>query len=156
MMAFLRDALCIRHAVWLFVLMGLAACGKPDQETVFDEGPKGYVEFYLPVSETGNDLHRDVQVFHVRGSDRTFLGMTRKWNHLVQARRGLTVTVLPGEHDFVIAAEGAETTASVKVENNGYHRVRVDFTGISNQQMIGATEQVQFSIQASVELDKNN
>lgn len=141
----------VRQALWLAVLIGLSACGKPEPEKVFDEGPKGYVEFYLPESEGAASLHRDVQVFHVLGGEREFLGMTRKWGRLSEARRGLTATLPPGKHDFVIAADGAEATASIKVEKNGYHRVRIGFTGINNQQMIGATEQVKFRIQANVE-----
>ncbi len=146
-----RYARHIRQVLWLGALIGVTACGKPEPEAAFDEGPKGYVEFYLPETQGVESLHRDVQIFHVLGGEREFLGMTRKWGKLSEARRGLTATLPPGRHDFVIAAEGAETTASIKVEKNGYHRVRIGYTGISNQQMIGATEQVQFSIQAEVE-----
>ncbi len=141
----------VRQVLWLGALISVTACGKPQPEAAFDESPKGYVEFYLPESEGAESLHRDVQVFHVLAGEREFLGMTRKWSKLSEARRGLTANLPPGKHDFVIAAEGAETTASVKVEKNGYHRVRIGFAGISNQQMIGATQQVQFSIRAEVE-----
>lgn len=137
--------------LWFALLIGLTACGKPEPGTAFDDGPKGYVEFYLPESEGAESLRRDVQIFHVQAGKREFLGMTRKWSKLAEARRGLTATLPPGKHDFVIAAEGAETTASVQVEKNGYHRVRIGFAGVSNQQMIGATEQVQFSIRAEVD-----
>ncbi len=133
------------------MLIGLTACGKTEPEAAFVVGPKGYVVFYLPESEGAESLHRDVQIFHVLGGEREFLGMTRKWSKLSEARRGLTATLPPGKHDFVIAADGAETTTSLQVEKNGYHRVRIGFAGVSNQQMIGATEQVQFSIQAIVE-----
>lgn len=150
-MALLRYAAYVRQALWLGVLIGMTACGKPEPEAAFDDGPKGYVEFYLPEPEGTESLHRDVQIFHVQGGEREFLGMTRKWSKLSEARRGLTATLPPGKHDFVIAADGAETSASLKVEKNGYHRVRIGFEGVSNQQMIGATEQVQFRIQAEVE-----
>lgn len=140
--------------LWLAVLTILTTgCGKPEPETTFDESPKGHVEFYLPEPEGAESLHRDVQVFHVQGGEREFLGMTRKWSKLTEARRGLTATLPLGKHDFVIAADGAETTANVKVEKNGYHRVRIGFAGVSNQQMIGATEQVKFRIVAEVETE---
>jgi len=57
----------------------------------------------------------------------------------------------PGEHDFVIVYEGAETTAKVAVKENGYHRVRINMTGMSQQEMIGATRQLRFGLQAVVE-----
>jgi hypothetical protein len=137
--------------IWLALLTGLTACGKPETEPAFDEGPKGYVEFYLPESEGVENLHRDVQIFHVLGGEREFLGMTRKWGKLTEARRGLTATLPPGKHDFIIAAEDAEAAASVQVEKNGYRRVKIGFTGIGNRQLIGTTQQVQFGIRAEVE-----
>jgi hypothetical protein len=134
------------------VLTGLAACGEPDTASAFVEGPRGYIEFYLPERDAGDQaVHRDVQVFHLRGGAREFLGMTRKWSELAEARRGLTATLAPGHHDFVLAAEGAETPVRVEVENGAYHRVRIVLVPVDARHMIGATQQVQFRIEAEVQ-----
>jgi hypothetical protein len=141
------------HALGMLVLLGfLAACDSKYQEPAFQEGPKGFVEFYIPEPKAGEEgIKVDLQVFHMDAGKRVFLGMTRKWNGLAETRRGLTAALPPGRQDFVIAHGDAETSASVTVREGGYHRVRIGLTGISNQQMIGATEQVKFRIQAEVE-----
>lgn len=142
----------LRHALWLGVLAGLAACSEPPPPQAFVEGPKGYVEFYLPEPAAGdNALHRDVQVFRLRQGAREFLGMTRKWSALAVARRGLTATLPPGPQDFILAADGAETPLHVEVEDGAYHRVRIDLIGVDAQQVVGATQQVRFRIEARVE-----
>lgn len=146
-----RNAL--RRVLWLAVLSGLAACDEPPSPQTFIEGPKGYVEFYLPEVAAGEHaVHRDVQVFRLRqGGGREFLGMTRKWGALAVARRGLTATLPPGSHDFILAAEGAETPLHVEVEDGAYHRVRIDLVGVDAQQVVGATQQVRFRIEARIE-----
>jgi hypothetical protein len=136
----------------LAMLKLVAGCDSAFHEPAFEEGAKGFVEFYISERKLGEEgVKVDVQVFRMDGGKRTFLGMTKKWNGLTETRRGLTAAVPPGRQDFVIAHGDAETGISVAVREGGYHRVRIGFTAISNQQMIGTSEQLKFRIQATVE-----
>ncbi len=132
----------------ILLLAGLAACGdKP--ETALSEGHRGYVEFYLPEPRLGEEsLGIDVQVYRIENGKREFLGMTRKWKNLAEPRRGLTVTVPPGNLDFVVVYGSAEAPLSLIVHEGTYHRVRVETTGLSSQQMIGTTRQLSFGLKA--------
>jgi hypothetical protein len=147
-----------RHFVpGTFLLLGLAACDLDNRETVFQEGPKGFVEFYIPESSQGEaSVNVDAQIYRTEHGQRIFMGMTRKWNGLAEQKRGLTVAVAPGKQEFVIVHGDARTGAEVVVKEGGYHRVRIGFTGISQRQMIGTTYQVQFRMQASVEPQQEN
>lgn len=139
------------------LVTGLSACGDKPQEGVFSNAPKldeprGYVEFYMPESRPGEaSIGVDTQIYQIENGQRVFKGMTQKWKSLAEPKRGLTVTTTPGEHDFVIVHEGAKTTAKVAVKQNGYHRVRISMTGMSQQEMVGITRQLRFGLQASVE-----
>jgi hypothetical protein len=136
----------------LAMLTLVAGCDSAFQDPAFQEGPKGFVEFYIPEPKLGEEgVKVDVQVFRMDGGKRIFLGMTKKWNGLAETRRGLTAAVPPGRQDFVVAHGDAETGISVAVREGGYHRVRIGFTAISNQQMIGTSEQLSFGIQATVD-----
>lgn len=130
----------------------VAGCDSAIQDPVFEEGPKGFVEFYIPEPKLGEGgVKVDVQVFRMEGGKRIFLGMTKKWNGLAETRRGLTASVPPGSQHFVVAHGDAETGISVAVSEGGYQRVRIGFADISNQKMIGTTEQLNFRIQATVD-----
>lgn len=135
----------------LFLLLGLAACGdKP--ESAYLEGPKAYVEFYMPEARLGDEsVDVDTQVYRIENGQREFLGMTRKWKHLAQPRRGLTVAVPPGEQNFVVVHENAEASVAVKLEEGAYLRVRIEMTGLSAEQVIGATRQLRFGLKATPE-----
>lgn len=134
------------------MISGLTACTDKPQETAFSEEPKGYVEFAMPESAPGEaSIGVDTQVYQIENGQRVFKGMTRKWKGLAEQKRGLTIVATPGEHDFVIVYEGAEATAKVAVKQNGYHRVRISMTGMSQQEMIGTTRQLRFGLQAVVE-----
>lgn len=134
------------------LVAGLSACGDKPQAPTFHDQPKGYVEFYMPESRPGEEsIGIDTQIYQIENGQRVFLGMTRKWSGLAVPKRGLTVTATPGEHDYVIVYDSAEATARVAVKEGGYHKVRIDMTGMTHQEMIGATRQLRFGLQASVE-----
>ena len=134
----------------IFLLAGLAACGdKP--EAAFSEEPRGYVEFYMPEPRLGEEsIGIDTQVYRIENGKRVFLGMTRKWKNLAEPRRGLTISVPPGEQAFIVVYGGAEAPVTVKVEEGGYHRVRIEMTGVSYQQVIGTTRQLRFGLRATL------
>lgn len=135
----------------LSLLAGLTACGEKN-ETEFSEEPKGYVEFYMPEPRLGEEsIGVDTQVYRIVNGRREFLGMTLLWKGLAEPRRGLTVAVPPGEQRFVVVHGSAEAPVSVEVEMGAYHRVRIEMTGVSARQMIGATRQIRFGLQATVE-----
>lgn len=138
----------------IFLLAGLAACN--DQPEVdFSEGPKGYVEFYMPETRMGEEsIGVDTQVYRIENGRRVFLGMTRKWKGLAEPKRGLTVAAPPGEQSFLVVLDRAEAPVTVKIEEGGYHKVRIDMTGLSHEQVIGATRQLRFGLQATVESSK--
>jgi hypothetical protein len=79
------------------------------------------------------------------------MGMTRKWKGLAESKRGLTIAVPPGEQFFLVVHETAESPVTVNVVEGGYHKVRIDMTGVSHEQVIGATRQLRFGLKASVE-----
>lgn len=135
----------------VLLLCGLAACdGQP--ESGYREGPKGYVEFYLPEPAAGGeDLGIDVQVYRIDNGRRSFLGMTRKWGHLAEPRRGLTVPVAPGRQDFVVVFGGAEAPVTVEVGDGSYLRVRVEPTGLDTRQVLGTMRQLSFGLKATPE-----
>ncbi len=133
------------------MLAGLAACGDRP-ETAFSEGPRGYVEFYLPAAGPGEeDLGIDTQVYRIENGQREFLGMTQKWKQLAEPRRGLTVAVPPGRQAFVVAFGSAEAPVDVEVKEGVYQRVRIELTGLSSQQVIGTTQQLSFGLKATPE-----
>ena len=135
----------------IFLLAGLAACGDRP-ESAFSEAPRGYVEFYVPEPKLGEEsLGIDVQVYRIENGKREFLGMTQKWKHLAEPRRGLTVSVPPGERSFVVVYGSAEAPVSVEVKDGAYHRVRIEMTGLSSQQVIGTTRQLSFGLKATPE-----
>lgn len=135
----------------MFLLGGLAACGdKP--EANFSNEPRGYVEFYLPAAKPGEeDIGVDTQIYRIENNKREFLGMTQKWQGLAEPRRGLTISAPPGEQVFVVVHGSAEAPVAIKVEEGGYHRVRIEMTGLGYQQMIGTTRQLRFGLQATAE-----
>jgi hypothetical protein len=137
--------------VAILLLSGLAACGdKP--ETAFSEGHRGFVEFYLPEPRLGEEsLGIDTQVYRIVNGQREFLGMTQKWKNLAEPRRGLTVTVPPGNLSFVVVYGSAEAPVSLIVHEGTYHRVRIEMTGLSSQQVIGTTRQLSFGLKATAE-----
>jgi hypothetical protein len=135
----------------MFLLAGLAACGEKP-ETGFSNEPRGYVEFYLPEPKFGEEsIGIDIQVYRIENGKRVFLGMTQKWKHLAEPRRGLTVPVPPSEQSFVVAYGSAEAPVTVKVEEGAYQRVRIEMTGLSSQQVIGTTQQLSFGLKATAE-----
>ena len=135
----------------VFLLSGLAACGdKP--ETAFSGVHRGFVEFYLPEPRLGEEsLGIDTQVYRIENGQRVFLGMTQKWMNLAEPRRGLTVTVPPGNLDFVVVYGNAEAPFNLIVHEGTYHRVRIELTGLSSQQLIGTTRQLSFGLKAMPE-----
>jgi hypothetical protein len=135
----------------VFLMIWLAACGdKP--EAAFSEEPKGYVEFYMPAARPGEeDIGVDTQIYQIEHGQRVFKGMTRKWSGLSESKRGLTIAAAPGEQSFVIVYDSTEAPVKLQVEQGGYHKVRITMTGLSAEQMIGATRQLRFGLQASVE-----
>ena len=147
----------IKFVAGLWLIFGLTACTDKPQEAAFSEEPKineprGYVEFAMPESAPGEaSIGVDTQIYQIENGQRVFKGMTRKWKGLAEQKRGLTIVATPGEHDFVIVYEGAEAAAKVAVKQNGYHRVRISMTGMSQQEMIGTTRQLRFGLQAAVE-----
>lgn len=137
--------------VIFFLLSGLGGCGNRT-ETAFVDGPKGYVEFYMPEPGLGEEsLGIDVQVYRIENGKREFLGMTQKWKHLAEPRRGLTVAVPPGRQAFVVAFGSAEAPVAVEVKDGTYQRVRIELTGLSSQQVFGATQQLSFGLKATPE-----
>jgi hypothetical protein len=135
----------------IFLLAGLAACGDRP-EVAFSEEPRGYVEFYMPAAKPGEeDLGIDTQVYRIENGQREFLGMTQKWTHLAEPRRGLTVAVPPGRRAFVVAFDGAEAPVTVEVQEGAYQRVRIELTGLSSQQVIGTMRQLSFGLKATPE-----
>jgi hypothetical protein len=135
----------------IFLLCGLAACGDKPQ-TAFNEGHRGYVEFYLPEAGPEKEsLGIDVQVYRIENGKREFLGMTQKWKNLAEPRRGLTVKVPSGNLTFVVAYGSAEAPVKLIVHDGTYHRVRIETTGLSSQQVIGATQQLSFGLKATPE-----
>ncbi len=135
----------------IFLLAGLAACGNKS-EPAFSEEPKGYVEFYMTETRLGEEsVGIDTQVYRIENGKRVFLGMTQKWKHLAEPRRGLTVSAPPGEQAFVVVYGGAEAPVTVKVEEGAYQRVRIEMTGLSSRQVIGATHQLSFGLKAAPE-----
>lgn len=152
----------IKFVAGLWLIVGLAACTDKPQEAAMSEAPKinepkvneprGYVEFAMPESAPGEaSIGVDTQIYQIENGQRVFKGMTRKWKGLAEQKRGLTVVARPGEHDFVVVHEGAQATVKVAVKQNGYHRVRISMTGLSQQEMIGTTRQLRFGLQAVVE-----
>jgi hypothetical protein len=136
----------------LFLLAGLAGCGDKSQEPAFSEAPRGYVEFYMPAAQPGEeDLGVDTQIYQIEHGQRVFKGMTRKWKGLSESRRGLTVASPPGEQDFVVVYDSIFAPVRVRVEAGGYRKVRIDMTGLSAEQVIGATRQLRFGLQATTE-----
>ena len=133
------------------LLSGLGGCGdKP--ETAFSEGHRGYVEFYLPEPRLGEEgLGIDTQVYRIENGKREFLGMTQKWKNLAEPRRGLTVTVPPGNLAFVVVHGSAEAPVNLIVHEGTYHRVRIEITGLSSQQVIGTTRQLSFGLKATAD-----
>jgi hypothetical protein len=147
----------VRSIIGLFLFLGLAACDNKHPETAFQEGPKGFVEFYAPVSSQGGaDVNVDTQIYRIERGQRIFMGMTSKWNGLAEQKRGLTVAVAPGKQEFAIVHDDAETGVEVLVKEGGYHRVRIGFSDITHRQTIGATYQVQFRIRATVDPPQKN
>jgi hypothetical protein len=135
----------------IFLLAGLAACGDKS-EPAFSDDPKGYVEFYLPEPRLGDEnVGIDLQVYRIENGKRVFLGMTQKWKNLAEPRRGLTIAAPPGEQGFVVVYGSAEAPVTVKVEEGGYHRVRIEMTGLSSQQVIGTMRQLSFGLKATPE-----
>lgn len=133
------------------MLAGLAACGDRPK-TAFSEGPRGYVEFYLPEPGPGEeDLGIDIQVYRIENGRRQFLGMTQKWKQLAEPRRGLTVAVPPGRQAFVAVFGSAEAPVEVEVKEGAYQRVRIEPTGLSSRQMIGTMRQLSFGLKATPE-----
>jgi hypothetical protein len=51
----------------------------------------------------------------------------------------------------VVAYDTIAAPVRVRVEEGGYHKVRIDMTGVSAEQIIGATRQLRFGLEASVE-----
>lgn len=133
------------------LLIGLGGCGdKP--EAAFNEGPRGYVEFYMPETRLGEEsVDVDTQVFRIEKGSRQFLGMTQKWDKLAEPRRGLTVTVPPGEQSFVVVFGSAEAPVRVKVGEGEYRRVRIEMTGLNARQVLGTTRQLSFGLKATPE-----
>lgn len=134
------------------LVLGLSACGDKPQEETFSNMAKGYVEFYMPESSPGQESTGvDTQIFQIENGQRVFKGMTRKWKGLAEPKRGLTITVAPGEHDFVIVYDSAEAPVRLSVRENGYHKVRIEMAGLTHHEMVGATRQLRFGLRANVE-----
>jgi hypothetical protein len=136
----------------LILLVGLTACGDKFEEAPFSEEPRGYVEFYMPAANPGEeDLGVDTQIYQIENGRRVFKGMTKKWKGLAESKRGLTVAAAPGEQSFVIVYDRTEVPVKLKIEKDGYRKVRIDMAGLTSEQMIGATRQYRFGLQATVE-----
>lgn len=143
---FRRVFLCVTVAVLV------AACSESNEPGKFIEGPKGYVEFYIPSDDPlAAEMHADAQVFLVRNGERVFKGMTLKWKKTAGARRGVVVAVPPGTHTFSVEVAGGGTPVSVNVEKDAYVPVRITSSGITRTQIIGMTNRVQFKIHATPE-----
>lgn len=138
-------SLCLAAAI-------LTACDEPREREAFLEGPKGFVEFYIPGGDPlAAEMHADAQVFLVRNGERVFKGMTLKWKKAADARHGLVVAVPPGAHTFSVEVAGGATPVSVNVEKDAYLPVRITSSGITRTQIIGMTNRVQFKIHATPE-----
>jgi hypothetical protein len=136
----------------VILLIGLAACGEKFEAAPFSEEPRGYVEFYMPAAMPGEeDLGVDTQIYQIENGQRVFKGMTLKWNGLSEPKRGLTVAAAPGEQSFLIVYDSTEVPVKLKVEQGGYHKVRIAMTGLSSEQIIGTTRQYRFGLEATVE-----
>jgi hypothetical protein len=128
----------------------LNACGEPRES--FVEGPRGFVEFYIPGDDPlAAELNADASIFLLRDGRRVFQGMTLRWSKLTPVRHGLVVAVAPGNHRFSVEVAGGETPVTVAVEENGYVPVRISSSGPSRTAMLGTTDRVQLRISASVE-----
>lgn len=137
--------------LWIAALL-LGACGEPQEREAFIEGPKGFVEFYIPGDDPlAAEMHADAQVFLVRNGERVFKGMTLKWKKTAGARHGVVVAVPPGAHTFSVEVAGGGTPVSVNVEKDAYLPVRVTSSGITRTQIVGMTNRVQFKIHATPE-----
>jgi hypothetical protein len=136
----------------VILLAGLAACGDKFEEAPFSEEARGYVEFYMPAAMPGEeDLGVDTQIYQIENGQRVFKGMTKKWNGLAEPKRGLTVAAAPGERSFVIVYDRTEVPVKLRIEKDGYRKVRIDMTGLTSEQRIGVTRQYRFGLQATVE-----
>lgn len=139
-----------RAILLTFAAVTLSACAEP--RDAFIEGPKGYVEFYIPGEDPlVAELKADAAVYLLSDGQRVFQGMTLKWKKLAPARHGLVVAVPPGGHRFSVEVAGGETPVTVNLEKDAYIPVRITSSGVSRAAMLGTTNRVRFRIDATPE-----
>lgn len=139
-------------ATLLVAGVALAGCDAPRAPEPFDDGPKGYVAFYIPADDPAyREFHVGAQVFRVENGQRIFEGSTQKWKKLSPPRHGLTVAVAPGVHAFSVEVVGAVAPVTLEVKENHYHPVRIEAYNITHGQIVGATDHIQFKVRATSE-----
>lgn len=139
-------------ATLLVAGVALAGCDAPRAPEPFDDGPKGYVAFYIPADDPAyREFHVGAQVFRVENGQRIFEGSTQKWKKLSPPRHGLTVAVAPGVHAFSVEVVGAMAPVTLEVKENHYHPVRIEAYNITHGQIVGTTDHIQFKIRATPE-----
>ena len=130
----------------------LAACDAPHDTQPFDDGPKGYVAFYIPADDPAtSELHVGAQVYRVVEGQRIFAGSTQKWKGVSPARQGLTIAVAPGEQTFAVEVAGGSTPLTLTVEKDYYYPVRIAAYNISRRQIGGMSDRIQFQIRVTPE-----
>lgn len=144
---------CLRVSLVLLVAgVALAGCDAPHDTQAFDDGPKGYVAFYIPADDPAiSELHVGAQVYRVVEGQRIFAGSTRKWKGLSPPRQGLTLAVPPGEQAFAVEVAGGSAPLTLTVEKDHYYPVRIAAYGISRRRIGGMSDRIQFQIQVTPE-----
>jgi hypothetical protein len=144
---------CLRATLVLLVAgAALVGCDAPHDTQPFDDGPKGYVAFYIPAADPAtSELHVGAQVYRVVEGQRIFAGSTRKWKGVSPARHGLTIAVAPGEQAFAVEVAGGSTPLTLTVEKDYYYPVRIAAYSISRRQIGGMSDRIQFQIRVTPE-----